>query len=374
MPLHFPRVIALLSALAAGSALLFASPVQPLLPPSFGGWHETGAPQRSTSPQAADANNAEVLREYGMKQFASANYIRANDQVVIRALRFPDATGAFGAFTFYRATLHLTGKLRTEIGQESASEDGHVLFWSGVTLIDATFSHFSPADAGQLQTLASALPKATGGQAVLPPLLNFLPVSSLDKNSVRYSIGPAAYTRSGGVLPPSLADFSSDAEAITANYAIAGHKGTLTLLNYPTPQLALSREQAIAAFLKAGNAQAAWPLPLAQSNPASLQTRRSGPLVAITSGGFTAAEAQKLLAGLHYTANITWNHPQGYISEGAKTARVLLSIAYLTIVLCSIAVLLGIFLGGGRALVRKLQGKPLSSMSDDYFISLNLKD
>lgn len=373
MLLHFSRVIAVL---ACGCGVICAATAMPpLLPATFAGWHEVAPPAQSTSPEAADSANADVLREYGLKQFASASYASGNDKLTVRALRFPDATGAYGAFTFYRSALHPAQGKQPDIGRGAAFNDGHVIFWTGTTLIDAAFTHLPPAYAAQLRHLAAALSKAAGADSVLPPLPAYLPQPSLDGNSVRYSIGPAAYVRSGGVLPPSLVGFDSDAEAVTAEYSTAGGKGTLTLLNYPTPQLAHSHEQRIEALLKAqSTSQANWTAALAQSSPASLLARRSGPLVAVTSGGFTAAQAAKLLAGIHYAADVTWNHPQGYISEGAKTARVLLNIAYLTIFLCSIAILLGIFLGGGRALVRKLQGKPLSSMNDDYFISLNLKD
>jgi len=42
-----------------------------------------------------------------------------------------------------------------------------------------------------------------------------------------------------------VVDFDRDAEAVTANYATPNGDGTLTLLMYPTPQLAINREQAI---------------------------------------------------------------------------------------------------------------------------------
>jgi hypothetical protein len=35
-------------------------------------------------------------------------------------------------------------------------------------------------------------------------------------------------------------------------------------------------------------------------------------------------------------------------------------------------VLLALFLGGGRVLIRRLRGKPASSLNDDDFISLKL--
>ena len=57
-----------------------------------------------------------------------------------------------------------------------------------------------------------------------------------------------------------------------------------------------------------------------------------------------------------------------------KTSQLLLGIAMLVIVGCSAAVLLGFFLGGGRALYRVARGKPVSSVYEEEFIRLHLED
>ena len=49
-----------------------------------------------------------------------------------------------------------------------------------------------------------------------------------------------------------------------------------------------------------------------------------------------------------------------------------MGITMLVVVLVSAALLLGLFLGGGRALVRILRGKPVSTVSEEEFISLHL--
>ena len=59
-------------------------------------------------------------------------------------------------------------------------------------------------------------------------------------------------------------------------------------------------------------------------------------------------------------------------SEVAKTAKLLMGIASLTIILGLAAVLLGFFLGGGRAMYRVMRGKPASSAMEEEFIALDL--
>ena len=110
------------------------------------------------------------------------------------------------------------------------------------------------------------------------------------------------------------------------------------------------------------------------SNQGALTVRRSGPLVAVTSGSFSAEEARKLASQVNYTSEVTWNRPEGYISEASKAGRLLVGAIMLCGILCGGTLLLGVFLGGARVLYRKLSGKPPTSMEEMEFISLNLRN
>jgi hypothetical protein len=171
----------------------------------------------------------------------------------------------------------------------------------------------------------------------------------------------------GGVLPPNLIDFSRDAEAVTAEYRFGN--GTLTILEYPTPQMALNRAEAIHAMLNG-------PLPpaLQKGNPA-LAVTRSGPLVIFTSGDMSFEQAHTLLNSVKYQADVTWSRGEGNgTGEVRNAAKMLIGIGYLTGILAAFAVLSGVFLGGGRALLRTVQGKPISTVYEEDFISLNLNE
>jgi hypothetical protein len=371
----FPASVLLLSVLAL-PALAQPSPktsatAPPLLPTDFAGWSQSAPVQDSTAPEAADAANASVLKEYGFQQFVSAHYANGDNKLSVRAIRFQDASGAYGAFTFYRRA----GSIAEQVGRTASWDGSHVLFWNGATLVDATLDHVTPMTASELRELAKDLPQPPGSANVAPPLPGYLPRQGLELGLSHYSLGPEAYARTGGVLPASLVDFPSSAEAVTALYSDRGGDGQVTLLIYPTPQLAAARLRDIDAFLKAGNAQATWPQPLAESRPGSILTRRSGPIVAVVSGALPEAVAHKLINQINYQADIVWNNPQGYISDGSKVARLILGIFALTGILGGAAILLGLFLGGGRAIVRVLRGKPASAFQEETeFIRLNLED
>jgi len=365
----------------AVTPLVVPKPPRPLLPNSFAGWTAAAPATTGSAPDAADQPNADILKEYGLKDYAVTDYTRGGRHLTVRARRFADATGAYGAFTFYRKP----GSRPVDIGKEAAVSGNEVIFWNGTTLVDAIFGNgtFSaasdevcaPIASGQtcipvastkasLKELAAAIPPAAGSEGVPPGLPHYLPTQGLDADSVRYSIGPSAYAATGGVLPPALIDFSRDPEVVTSQYTARDGKGILTVVEYPTPQIAAARAKAIDAQLKQGA--------IPGSNPASLAVKRSGPLVAITSGSFSIDEARSLLDKVKYEAEVTIDHPEGYVSEVKKTARLLLGIMYLTGILGIASLLVGVFLGGGRAMVRRLRGKPISSLNDEDFITLKL--
>ncbi|HTW46306.1 MAG TPA: DUF6599 family protein [Acidobacteriaceae bacterium] len=347
-----PRTLAGLPILFASLAFAVPGPAAsaPLLPQSFAGWTETGSP--STAPSGADAA---VLQEYGLVRFAAANYSAGVNRMAVSAWQFKDATGAFGAFTFYRQPqMHAES-----LGQEGAAVGDRYLFWTGPTLVDATFAHPVTHEQAALAVLATLLPRASGGASVPPSLPHYLPAAGLNASSVRYAIGPAAYARSGGAVPPADIDFSQDAEVVTAQYGPAGAPATLTLVMYPTPQMAEAHLMAMQSAAQ-------------QSHSIGGLAKRSGPLLAMVSGNWPAPKAQQLLDAIRFNDYVTINHPEGYVSESMKLYRLLTGITMLTVTLVCGALLLGLFLGGGRALLRVVRGKPVSSVSEEEFISLHL--
>ncbi len=64
-----------------------------------------GSTQTSPDPAAADPTNAAVLKEYRFTDVATATYTRDDGRTLkIRAARFADASGAFGAYTVLSAS------------------------------------------------------------------------------------------------------------------------------------------------------------------------------------------------------------------------------------------------------------------------------
>jgi hypothetical protein len=347
-----------------------AAALKALLPDAFAGWIATGPAKKLTDPAEADSANAAALKEYDFDEGATADYKRSGETLSLRLLRFHDASGAYGAYSFYRHN----GWPKEDIGTGATSDHNRVLFWVGDTLVDANFSRIGPMSGSELRELASQIPVPDGARALAPPVTANLPKPQLDGQTTHYALGPAGYVGAGGVLPPDLVGFDRGAEAVTANYTLRSGLATLTIIDYPTPQMAMAQEPKIRAYLKAaGQAQPVWPKPLQDSDTASLEVKRSGPLVAIVSGDAVPEESQKLLATVHFESDLT-SIPQPTESEVAKTSQLLLGIVSLVIIGGIAALLLGFFLGGGRALWRVAHGKPASTVYDEEFIRIDLRD
>jgi len=343
---------------------------KPLLPEAFAGWEAAGPIKTIADVAEADSANAGALKEYEFSGAAVGNFKRGAESLSIHALSFKNVSGTFGAYSYFRQN----GWPKADIGTGGTSSGNRVIFWQGNTVIDATFSKIGPMSAAELRELASLLPVPQGNKALVPPILASLPQGSLDKQTTHYAEGPAGYAGGGGVLPPGLVGFDRDAETVTASYSLRSGPATLTLIDYPTPQMAEAQETKIREYIKAGKqAQPAWPKPLADSDVASLEVRRSGPLVALVSGDAIPEESHKLISTVHYDADLT-AIPQPTESEVSRTGRLLMGIAAIVIVGSGAAILLGFFLGGGRALYRLARGKPVSTVYDVEFISLHLED
>ncbi len=354
------------------SATVLTLPPSPkaVLPDAFDGWVSAETSKTVTDPAQADPANAGALKEYGFNAAVEASYKREGQTLSLRALRFDDASGAYGAYSYYRQN----GWPKEAIGTGAASDNKRVLFWVGTTVVDATFSQIGPESAGELREIARQLPAVDGSRSLLPPILASLPKSSLDPQTTHYAVGPAGYAGAGGVLPPTLVNFDKGAETLTANYSLTSGVATLTLIDYPTPQIAHAQVDAIRAYLKAGSqAQPPWPKPLNDSDVASLEVRDSGPLVVIVSGDAIPDDSHRLIESVHYEDEMT-AIPQPVQSDIEKTSKLLMGIAVLSLIGGGAAILLGGFFGGGRALYRKVTGKPTSSVFDMEFIHLDLRE
>jgi len=331
-----------------------------------------GEVTRSDDPGAADAANAPVLKEYGFARLEKGAYIRDDSRhLTIKAAVFADASGAYGAFTFYQ-----TDDMRTEtIGGAGAYENNRVLFYQGNVLVEAVFDRMSVMSAAQLRELAGLFPQVDGNKGNPPTLQGYLPKRAFDRsfqaNTIKYILGPIALSRVGSPLPAAAVDFASGAEVAMGRYSAAAGDATLMLIEYPTPQIAAERLRQIDASHQITQQQ---PGVASIVDVGPFFDARTGPILVIAAGPLSRSEARSLMSSISYDADVTWNE-NTYVTKKDNLANFLFNAIVLCGIVVGLALVAGIAFGGFRVLVKRFFPDSVFDRREAMeFISLHLED
>ncbi len=317
------------------SAAAFAADNVAFLPKSFAGWTQTGKPQITADLAQADSAYPAVLKEYGFADSETATYTRDDGRkLTIKAAQFNDATGAYGAFTFYRQPDMKT----EEIGTKAASANNRILFFRSNVLVDANFDRLSEMSAAELRELASMLPSAKGSADNLPTLPEYLPKKDVVENSAKYVLGPQALLAAKSPLTAEQVDFSKEPEVLTQDYSSKDGQLTLTLVEYPTPQIAGERLRALQSAKK--------------TNANSFLARRTGPILDVVTGAVGSSEAQSLLHSVNYEAEVTWDEATSVLPRN-NIGNLIVGIFALVGIILLISIIFGVFFGGIRILAKR---------------------
>jgi hypothetical protein len=348
--------VAMAAGALAQTVVTITEPAGPLLPGSFGEWKAAGTPIANLPAYSLTTVNKAALEECGPERSAVKDYVRGGKTLHVEAVQFGDRTGAYSAFTLVERAGMETG---SQLGTDTAMGDGAVLFTAGTTVV--LVSPATAADVAALKPLALGLPKVVGNKGVAPLLPALVLSEDLVKGSVRYALGAETYAAEGGVLPANSLGWDKSAEAVTAQYANKGKQEALTLLLYPTPEIAAAMTKTIQGGL--GSLGPGF---------AAAKVRREGELVVLASGGYAAEDAERMVNSVHLRQQVSMDKTPGpeFHAEVHKTFSLLVNILVLSGLLMAISLTLAIFFGGGRALVRVLQGKPAAA--EPEFLSLHL--
>ena len=327
----------------------------PVLPKAFAGWEISGEVHRGSDPHAVDEAQSAALKEYGFIGYELANYSQPGSKLTVRLARFQDATGAYGAFTFYR----MPGMLTESIGTMAAGDNNRVLFFQQNYLVEARFDHVSGMTAAELRELAAALPTITGPAAHLPSLPSYLPREKMTPNTAKYVLGRAAYAAVGLPIPESVIDFSRGPEILAARIAQPDAPAEIVLINYPTPQIAIER---LPEFEKVNPVQ-----------DATYAVRRTGPIIKIVYGSISQPEADAILRRVNYQAEVTWNENTG-LSKRDNVGNLVIAALTLAGIVSVISLGTGVIFAFGRKMLPKIFPQHFRKSGEDAdIIQLNLR-
>jgi hypothetical protein len=371
--MKLPRFLPVLLAFGLLGSRVFAGPAAgaqapPILPQQFAGWEMQGSVRTSKDSATADPTNAAVLKEYGFSDFAFATYTREDGRTLkLRAARFADASGAFGAYTFYLRP----DMTKEDFGDQGVSIGDRALFYRGQVLIDAQFSKETAMSAAELRVLAGTLPRPGGSLGNLPSFIEFLPHRDYIRNTQKYVMGPIALATMEPPVSADLVDFGASSEVSIAHYSTPSGEATLMLISYPTPQLAADHLRRIDSAHQLAQPQAGV---ATVGGSGTFFDKRTGPIVAIATGGISDSDAKSLLGNVNYEASVTWNTP----SENAQVRdlyMLILNIVVLCAILAGLAIIAGVAFGGIRILMKRFYPDKVFDRPEQMeFISLRLTE
>jgi hypothetical protein len=318
----------------SAAILLTAASQAALLPERFTEFNRT-----SFSPITVEDKS--LWQEYGLEAAEQATYAAPAGTFKAEVYRLKDPTSAMAVFQWKKPANSKPSNLRglaveTATGAALTLGNYYVVFDGRIPKIN------------EIQELFVYLPRVD--QSALPALRNFLPTENRIDGSERYVVGPAGLAKFENRISPSTAAFSQGAEAQLATFKSPAGNLNLAIFAYPTPQIA--REKA-SEF---------------QNIPGAV-VKRSVSLVAVTILPPSADEAERLLAKVTYTVNIT------RVDNPKNNVQSLGSFIISVFILIGVLIGLTIFAGLAFALARILRRKwNPNADADDAMLTLHLED
>jgi hypothetical protein len=238
-------------------------------------------------------------------------------------MRFQDATGAFGAFQWLRPA---EGR-SVAYGEEAVRKDKLTVIRFGNYIVEMEGAE---AVDEHIEAMLAFLPRVQMSPA--PPFVRFVPTEQAVPGSQRYVLGPAALARLVPEIPPSVAAFHFGTEGQFVRYETPAGLHQMVLFSYPSSQIARGQIEAF------------------QGLP-DVVAKRSGPLIAAVVSAASLDEAQRLLARVRYSAEVTVGPREFRRHDDLRV--LILDIVLLCLILAGLMIVGGVIVAGARQLVRR---------------------
>jgi hypothetical protein len=178
------------------------------------------------------------------------------------------------------------------------------------------------------------------GKSKLPSVVLHLPKHGYDATSLRYFPDKKSFKSFSGTIAGTHPEFESDIEIAQAHYFLENKEGILSLVSFPTPQIADEYYEATGVMKSSAEG-------------IKVYTKKTGSWVAILEGNFDPETAEKILKSIEFRYSIRWIYQKenktkevwGIPSGILQT--VVTSIFVVVILICG-----SVFIGIGIAILR----------------------
>lgn len=254
--------------------------------------HPDGAAASATNTAAlSKADGSKLLIEVGFEKYAKQAY-SADDSgtLSIEIVTLKDARASYSILTLLRGSEIFAGPP----GNAYSMIAGEMLFAHGNRWVRLRGYNISQ---DLLRRAAMSVSNRMGPTtASSPSLIRHFPKLGFDGSSVRYFLGPQSLKEHSLSLSGALRmKFLSDMEIAQAHYALDNKSGLLSLISFPTSQMAEDYFESVAG------------LSLGSPAPGGrVYVKKAGPLLALMEGSFDPATADSILSEIQFAYSIKW--------------------------------------------------------------------
>jgi hypothetical protein len=328
--------------------ILVVPPVaaQSVLPTRFAGWQAVPGSSRAVVPKQLPQAQAAVLQNCREQSAEYQSYQRNGAQIGVTLYSMRSPSWGYSAFSLLRP-VPATSFRPT---QHSSIGSNQAMMLVGNLLVDVTGKSLA-THGKDFVSLAQVL-QAQASAEPYPTLWQYLPAKDFVPHSDRYALNPQtldhalAETGAGTWGSGDWLGFYDSAEAEVGQYNVAGRRVTLLLASYPTHQLAAEHLKDMEKWFDIN------PAPGAPKTARVLYARRIGSVVGMVDGAGSAAQANGLLAQIHYQTVVTWNEPS-FMFHQLTMPEYIVGIITGTGVILLITLVVGIALGMIRIGVKR---------------------
>ena len=307
----------------------------------FSELQEVKSEEKITEAQAIlKVKDGNLLAQAGFSKYLSRTYALADGKnLVIEDVTFTDSRAAYSLVTLLRKADLLQGP------------PGDIYSTKDSTLLFARNGHFVRIESGNsasdlLRRVATSVGNRIGpGEQPQPVLVARFPKDGLDFATLRYYLGPFSTDAYAPVVDGKSFRSESDMDVAQAVYAIDKQQGKLSIINFPTIQMAEDFFENAGALNKPGGHD--------------LYMKQTGPLLGILEGDFDRNNAASILKHLQYRYSVRWIYDKNNRNAGVVMGipvgilgTVVRSIV-LTALLCGASILAGAGIAAFRLLLRK---------------------
>jgi hypothetical protein len=234
----------------------------------------------------SQVKDGKLFIQAGLSNYLCRTYALADKQsLIIEDLTFRDWRAAFSLVTLLRKSALAKGP------------PGDIYSIAADVLIFSQSDHWVRIQGNISQDLLKRVAISVGNrigrrEQSLPILISHFPKNGFESPTLRYFPGPFSSETYSPVIAGRSAKFESDLEVAQADYAHGNQQGMLSLINFPTIQMAEDY------FDNVGGLQA----PEGQN----VYMKRAGPLLGVLEGTFDRNNANTILKPVEFTYSVKW--------------------------------------------------------------------